>query len=71
MHRRLVALESRGKIGPPKVEIWINEGDRLVHPRTRRVLTHQAFKAAFSNAKRFTLNIFEKRSRDNARSEDR
>ena len=64
MRRRLAALESQGKIGPPKVEIWINDGNKHVHPPTGRVLTHEAFNAAFPNAKRFTLNIFEKGSRD-------
>jgi hypothetical protein len=30
MHRRLAALEARCKGGTPRVEIWINEGERHV-----------------------------------------
>ena len=67
MHRRLAALEAQGQIGTPNVEIWINEGDRHVHHPTGRAMTHEAFRAAFPNAKMFTLDIFEKGRRDNAR----
>jgi hypothetical protein len=62
MHRRLAALESRENIGAPNVEIWIDEGDRYVHRPTNRMMTSDDFKAAFPNAERITLNIFEKGS---------
>jgi hypothetical protein len=67
MHRRLAALEDPGQISPPKVEIWINHGNGHVHHPTGRAMTHEAFKAAFPNARRFTLDIFQKGLRDDAR----
>ena len=60
MHRRLGVLEARGKGGTPRVEIWINDGDRHIHPSTGRAMTHEAFRAAFPNARSFTLDIFQK-----------
>ncbi len=67
-HRRLAALEAPGQIGPPKVEIWINDGDRHVHPPTGRAMTHEAFQSAFPNVRRFTLDIFGKGREDNTRA---
>jgi hypothetical protein len=63
MHRRLAALETQGQIRTPNIEIWINDGDRHVHHPTGRAMTHEAFQAAFPNARRFTLDIFEERQK--------
>jgi hypothetical protein len=67
IHRRLAALEAQGKDGTPGVEIWINDGERLVHRPTGRTMTHEAFQAAFPAARPFTLDIFGKGLEDNAR----
>jgi hypothetical protein len=69
MHRRLAAVEGRRQTGMPKVEIWINEGERHVHSPTGRTMTHEAFQAAFPNARRFTLDIFGKGLEENARGD--
>jgi hypothetical protein len=50
------------QIGTPEFEVWINDGAKLVHPDTGREMTHEAFRAAFPNAKQFMLNIFAKGS---------
>jgi CO dehydrogenase/acetyl-CoA synthase delta subunit len=60
IHRRVAALEARHTVGRPEVEMWINEGDGLMRSRTGKVTTREAFEAAFPNARRFTLDIFDK-----------
>jgi hypothetical protein len=59
--RRLTALE-RHRVGTPKVEVkvevWINEGDGIVRHRSGRVMTKEAFDAAFPHARHISLNLF-------------
>jgi hypothetical protein len=55
---RLAALETRRQTGAPKFELWVNEGDRLVHHPTGRSMTRKAFYAAFPNVRRITLDVF-------------
>ena len=57
--RRLTALEVRGGVGAPKIEVWVNEGNELLRNRAGDVMKREAFDAAFPNARKFKLNVFE------------
>jgi hypothetical protein len=64
VHRRLSALEARRGAGAPKIDIWVNEGNGLLHNRAGDVMTREAFDAAFPNARKIKLNIFDTTNRD-------
>lgn len=40
--RRLAVLEDRHCVGPPKVKIWINDGNGIVRDRSGREMTKEA-----------------------------
>jgi hypothetical protein len=63
--RRLAALEARHNVRMPVFDLWIDEGDGLLRQSTGedstgQVMTREAFNAAFPDAKKIRLNIFDK-----------
>ena len=62
IRQRLAALEAR-HLGAPKIEVWINEGDGLLRSPTGQVMTRKTFDAAFPDARKLKLDIFEKAMR--------
>jgi hypothetical protein len=64
LKRRLARLEAWENVGPPKFECWVDAGDGHLRHKDGRIMTREAFDAAFPNAKKITLDIFEKSNRD-------
>jgi hypothetical protein len=62
--RRLATLEARHHVGPPKFECWVNAGDGYLRNNDGVTMTRDAFDAAFPNARKIKLNIFENSNRD-------
>jgi hypothetical protein len=62
--RRLTGLEVRRGTSAPKSEVWVNEGNGLLRNRAGNVMTQQAFEAAFPNARKIKLNVFDNSNRD-------
>jgi hypothetical protein len=58
--RRLAALEARRHVGPPKFEFWVNKGDGYLRNKDGTTMTRDAFDAAFPNAIKIKLDIFDK-----------
>lgn len=51
-------LDGRHGFNAPRVEVWVKEGDGIVRHRSGRVMTKEAFDAAFPHARHITLNLF-------------
>jgi hypothetical protein len=64
LKRRLARLEAKENIDPPKFQLWVNEGDGCLRNKDGTIMTREAFDAAFPNARKMTLDIFEKSNRD-------
>ena len=63
LKRRLARLETKKCVGPSKFELWVNEGDGYLRHKDGRIMTREAFDAAFPNARKITLDIFGKSDR--------
>ena len=64
LKRRLAQLEAKENIGPPRFEVWVNAGDGYLRNQAGMTMTREAFDAAFPDARKVTLNIFENSNRD-------
>jgi hypothetical protein len=64
LKRRLARLEAKENIDPPKFQLWVNEGDGCLRNKDGAIMTREAFDVAFTNARKFTLDIFENLNRD-------
>jgi hypothetical protein len=58
--KRVARLEAKENIGSPKFQLWVNEGDGYLRNKDGMTMTREAFDAAFPNATKVTLNIFQK-----------
>jgi hypothetical protein len=56
LHGRLAALEAKHHPVETRIETWLDEGDGLLR-NGGRVMTREAFRAAFPHAMRVSLNI--------------
>jgi hypothetical protein len=60
----IAALEVQHHAGPPRFELWVDEGGGILKTRDGKSMTRDAFDAAFPNAIKIKLAIFENSSRD-------
>ena len=58
IRHRLVVLEARHHVGPPKFECWVDAGDEYLRNKDGVTMTRSAFDAAFPDARKIKLNIF-------------
>jgi hypothetical protein len=59
LQQRLAKLEARSDPGPPKFEVWVDDGSGILSNGEGETMTGEAYRAAYPDSIPIGFNIFD------------